>query len=295
MKKLLINLKFYIARPGHLFKPFSYMVRKFYYYFSIFFHPITFISRKRFIKSKNSEKKIESGFLKVENFYDLKLDFSQINSLINKIDLSKNDPIYDLLKDEDFNTNSEVFKFVTSEKVISIVSDYLGFIPLLTTVSLWYSPNLQNFDQSSQFFHLDHEDVSQVKCFFFIEDIDLDMGPTQFINIENSKKLLKKIKYRINKEEKRISDNLIYETINEDEVMSCVGKKNTIYFLDTSRCFHAGSKKSKKPRIVLFFQYLSPFSNHLDWIWRRSGILNKPKWIDNNLSINQKKVLGQKI
>ena len=167
--------------------------------------------------------------------------------------MSKNDPIYDLLKDEDFNTNSEVFKFVTSEKVISIVSDYLGFIPLLTTVSLWYSPNLQNFDQSSQFFHLDHEDVSQVKC-FFIEDIDLDMGPTQFINIENSKKLLKKIKYRINKEEKRISDNLIYETINEDEVMSCVGKKYYLFF-DTSRCFHA-DLKIKKPRIVLFFKYL---------------------------------------
>ena len=295
MKKIFFKLKYYCARPGHLFKPYSYTIRKIYYYLSIWLHPRTFLSRKKFQKSKSIDFKINSGFLKIENFYNLKLDYSHINSLKDKIDLTKNLPIYDLMKDEDFDTTSEVFKLATSEKIINIVSDYLGFTPILTKISLWYSPNLESFDQSSQSFHLDHEDVSQVKCFFLIEDVNSDMGPTQIINVEKSKYILKKTNYKITKEKKRISDDKIKELVNENDIMACTGKKNTIYFLDKSRCIHAGSKKSKKPRLVLFFQYISPFSNHLDWIWRRSGILNKPKWINNDLTLNQKKVLGQKI
>ena len=41
-----------------------------------------------------------------------------------------------------------------------------------------------------------------------------------------------------------------------------IGKSGTVIFSDTCRCFHAGSRKSKKPRTILMIQYLSPFAFH---------------------------------
>ena len=222
------------------------------------------------------------------------LENIDLEKLKKNINLEKNQPIYDLISDEEFDTDSEIFKFATSNKVINIVSNYLGFIPLLTNISIWHSPNDINIENSSQFFHLDHEDINQVKCYFLIDDVDMKMGPTQFIDAYNSKIILKKINYRITKKTKRISDKNIFEYVNKEDINFCDGKKNTMFFLDTSQCFHAGSRKSEKSRTILFFQYLSPFSNHLDWFWKRSGILNKPKWKKSKLTDVQKKVLGFK-
>ena len=284
------KFKNYIARPGHLFKSSSYFMRKIYYYISIILHPRTYISRK-IIKKKTSD--LDSlGFAKIENFYDLNFNLSILDELKRKTNLNQKKSIYTLMKDEDFDTNSEVFKFITSDRIVDTVSNYLGFVPILTTVSLWYCPNTENFEESSQFFHLDHEDVSQVKCFYFIEDVDIEMGPTKFINTRKSKKIIEETNYKITKESKRIPEDKILKFIEKNEINYCTGKKNTIYFLDTSKCFHAGSEKSPKSRVILFFQFLSPFSNHFDWFWKRSGILNKPKWKNNLLTNKQKKILG---
>tara|TARA_Y100000590_G_scaffold465063_1_gene636207 strand:+ start:2216 stop:3100 length:885 start_codon:yes stop_codon:yes gene_type:complete len=294
MIDIFTKLKNYLARPGHLFKTSNYNLRKIYYYISIFFHPRTFFFRKIY-KKKNFLINKEKGFKKIENFHQLNFSNIELENLKKNIKNNETEPIYFLMKDEDFDTESDIFKFVTSDKVINIVSDYLGFIPLLTTVSIWYSPNIKNIENSSQFFHLDHEDINQVKCFFLIDNIDMQMGPTQFIDAKKSEELMKKIDYRITKKTKRISDNNIFQYLKNEDVNFCNGKKDTIFFLDTSKCFHAGSRKSEKSRTVLFFQYLSPFSNHFDWIWQRSGILNKPKWKNSQLTDLQKKVLGIKI
>ena len=37
-------------------------------------------------------------------------------------------------------------------------------------------------------------------------------------------------------------------------------KKGDFYLVDTSQCFHAGSRKSLKDRHIVMIQYLTPFS-----------------------------------
>ena len=295
MNKIFSELKNFILRPGHLFKKTNLPIRKMYYFLSMYLHPRTYFSRK--IKLKKSDVQIndELGFLKIENFHDLKIDLNLIERLKKKININDKQPIYNLMRDEDFEVDSDVFKFVTSKKIVQVVSEYLGFIPLLTTISVWFCPNNETLDKSSQFFHLDHEDIKQVKCFYFIDDIDLDMGPTLFLDQKKSQKIINNINYKITKEKKRISDKDIKNHVEENDIEYCTGKKNTIYFLDTSKCLHAGSRKSKKSRVVLFFQFISPFSNHLDWVWQRSGILRKDSWKLKNLDDIQKKLIGLKI
>ena len=62
---------------------------------------------------------------------------------------------------------------------------------------MWYSPNDKIFKNSSQEYHLDHEDYKQVKGFLFINEIDLQTGPLNVINVEQSNNIQKLIKYKM--------------------------------------------------------------------------------------------------
>ena len=56
-----------------------------------------------------------------------------------------------------------------------------------------------------------------------------------------------------------------------------------------------GQENQKNLESFFFFQFISPFSNHLDWVWQRSGILRKDSWKLKNLDDIQKKLIGLKI
>ena len=86
--------------------------------------------------------------------------------------------------------------------MIEIVSRYLNCIPILTNLSLWYSPNDKIFKNSSQEYHLDHEDYKQVKGFLFINEIDLQTGPLNVINVKENNNIQKLIKYKMTETDK---------------------------------------------------------------------------------------------
>ena len=163
------KIKTFISNPGHLFRYRSLFERKIYFHLSKYLHLSTFLKRK-LIKT-NDFKKFSNGFLKLspEDLNLLGINTSQIisevdgqfNKLDNEIDYSK--PVNVLLSSKDFNIDSKVFKFITNDGIIDIVSNYLGLIPLLTHISFWYSPNQKDVENSSQEYHLDHEDIKQVK------------------------------------------------------------------------------------------------------------------------------------
>ena len=51
------------------------------------------------------------------------------------------------------------------------------------------------------------------------------------------------------------------------------GKSGDLLLCDTSSCFHFGSRLGNKPRIILAFQYLTPFGFTIDWNWRNCFLL----------------------
>ena len=123
-----------------------------------------------------------------------------INNHIETNNLKKknrNDSLNTIIRSEDFHEKSEVFKFVTSNFILKIVSKYLGYIPLLTHISVWWSPNDKIYEQSSQFYHLDHEDYKQIKGFLFLSDIDEDSGPINAISSNQSLAIQKEISYNM--------------------------------------------------------------------------------------------------
>ena len=310
---LLNRLNTFFRKPGQIFRYKNKSLRNLYFQFSKFMHFKTYSSRvnkknfPKFINDNSELIKKNEGFklIKVsklsKNGINVKELLKKINKDLEKIDFTKfsksEDGIIKLKTSRDFNNQSLEFKFVTNKYFIEIVSRYLKCIPLLTSLSLWYSPNVNFIENTSQEYHLDHEDFRQVKGFLFINEVDINTGPLNIINAAQSNDIQKLINYKMTKTSKRVSDkkikNLKKKLIIKENILT--GKSGDLLLCDTSSCFHFGSRLGvkSKPRLILAFQYVTPFSFSMDWNWKNSNIPFKNYDSDNDLLLS--KVIGNKI
>ena len=166
------------------------------------------------------------------------------------------------LQNIEFESSLEnpLVRLALNKDLVSIASEYLGFVPILSNINLWYSPNDGSDREGSQMFHLDWADIRQCKLFIPLKEIDDDTGPTTFLSASESSKVANAVNYRLSNESNRLEDELVYSIADKSQVEKAVGKPGDIFFCDSCRCFHYGSRKALKPRSLLMIQYLSPFS-----------------------------------
>ena len=157
---------------------------------------------------------------------------------------------------EDRTYASAINRLAMHPEVLRVVSNYMGALPLLYRINVLYSPNDEVVEQSSQFYHLDPEDVITCKIFIFVEDVDVDTGPTTLLPADPSLAVRHAITYR----KGRVPDDVIERLGGAQNLIEATGPAGTIAFLDTCRCFHMGSRKASKPRYAIMIQYLSPYA-----------------------------------
>ena len=262
---------------------------------SKYLHFKTLISRKT--KINNKTNLYLNGFDKID-INQLNKNNLNINSLILEIEKKLKNSNYSYQKGQIkafdlhdiFDTESKIFNFLTNKYLIDIISNYLGCIPLLTYSSIWYTENQKSFKGSNQEYHLDHEDYTQIKGFLYLEDINESNGAMNLFSKKISRKVAKKINYKTSEDRKRVEDKVFTE--HKGDKVICNGKKGTLYLVDTSKCFHCGARKSLNSRLLLTFQFITPWANYLNWNWKNSEVLKKNKWQIKNLNNLQKKVIG---
>ena len=314
MRSLYNKIKIFFKRPGQYFRYQNRYLRNLYFQFSKYMHFKTYFSR---VYDKNFPKFIVDSSELIEKNEGFKLirvsklneKETNINQVLDKIDNdlkntnitqlnSSDEGIIKLKTSKDFDNESPEFKFVTNKYLIEIVSRYLNCIPILTSLSLWYSSNDKFIKNSSQEYHLDHEDYRQVKGFLFINEVDLQTGPLNIINVVQSNNIQRLINYKMTEKSKRVSDKIIRDlkkntNINENIL---TGKSGDLLLCDTSSCFHYGSRlgSNPKPRFILAFQYITPFSFSMDWNWINSDLIPfKKSKIESNALVE--KVLGARV
>ena len=64
-------------------------------------------------------------------------------------------------------------------------------------------------ENTSQEYHLDHEDFKQVKGFLFINEVDINTGPLNIISAEQSNDIQKLINYKMTKTSMRVNEKTI--------------------------------------------------------------------------------------
>jgi hypothetical protein len=87
---------------------------------------------------------------------------------------------------------------------------------------------------------MDPTDSTQVKVWVYCSDVGLDSGPLTILPAAASDLLAERIGYAMD-ERYRIPDDVV-ESLKTDKTVPLVGRTGSVSFVDTSCCFHFGSR-----------------------------------------------------
>jgi hypothetical protein len=154
--------------------------------------------------------------------------------------------------------------FTTSSDVLATVSHYLCSIPELSTTLpsgiRFVESNAAYDDQpgqphDSQLYHIDYYSLPNVYVLVLLRDTTAENGPWTFLPRAISETAKQKLSYWTKQHGYRLRDEQIYSEVDRKEVVEFTGKRGTVLFIESSGCFHFGSRNSIKPRFQLMLGY----------------------------------------
>jgi hypothetical protein len=155
-----------------------------------------------------------------------------------------------ILVGPEFVAYPELVRFMVSRPVLDVATAYLGCVPLLAGANLWWSPANESA-RSSQLWHVDKEETSQVKLFVNVTDTGLDQGPLTFLPAPATDRLRRSLGY----DSGRLRDADVAAAGEADQALRLLGPAGAGGFVDTSRCLHYGSRGNRRDRLVLLVQF----------------------------------------
>ncbi len=164
-----------------------------------------------------------------------------------------------IIEKDSQDRESALMRLALREDVLSTISAYLGTAPLLTNVNVYLSSSTGRDPISSQLLHCDADDTAQVKIFVLCSEVTEASGPLMIMDASASEALRKKVGYRYNG---RLTDEDAIAATGDLNMQALEGPEGTVCLVDTSRCFHYGSrvKEDAPPRLAAMIQYLTPHS-----------------------------------
>jgi hypothetical protein len=161
-----------------------------------------------------------------------------------------------LLTGDEFQNYPEVLRFAVSDPVIEAAVGYFGTVPILCSMALFWSVKNET-TISSQRYHLDGEDVRQLKLFLNVWDLDDEHGPLTFFPASVTSDIMRHADRngRLNAGTKSFEDSFVVPSSSGHQPIRLVGKAGTGAFVDTSRCMHYGSRGNSKDRLMLIVQF----------------------------------------
>jgi hypothetical protein len=149
----------------------------------------------------------------------------------------------------------EFFELALSDQVLQIVTDYLGEVPKLRRIKLWWTPvNTQL--KGSQLYHRDGMNwyQRQAKFLFIMNDVDETCGPFTFIPANVSRRVANSLGSI--RDQERVTDELVYQHARPSDAISLIGPAGTGAVVDSSRCFHYGARARGGERLMLVFNFM---------------------------------------
>jgi hypothetical protein len=172
-----------------------------------------------------------------------------------------------LIVPDDITKYPSMLNFITSSEILAITMDYLQTVPVLSRSrppGLRFMESNYKLDpaadgpyRESQLYHLDFHDSPLMYVLVAIEDIAPESGPWTFLPASTSERAAKALGYREKGVSYRVTDEQMQSVLGDEKpvVFSC--PKGTVLFIDSSRCFHFGSRRAWPPRFQFMYAYTS--------------------------------------
>src|SRR6266516_7725142 len=163
----------------------------------------------------------------------------------------------DMWTTEDLERYPSFLDFATSSDVLSVVSAYLQSIPALSTTlppGIRLVESNAAFDdqpdnpRDSQLYHIDYYSLPNVYILVLLRDTTREHFPWTFLPRGVSQKARRALNYWNRQRGYRVTDQEIYSAVNPSDVIEFCYPRGTVLFIESSGCFHFGSRNSVKPR-----------------------------------------------
>ena len=130
------------------------------------------------------------------------------------------------------------------------ILEYLGGTATLRSLDLLRSTWSSHPTYSSQLYHLDGDATPQVKVMVFCSDVTMESGPLTVLDADISKRIQKQLGYKTTR---RLTDEQVLPAVGTP----LLGPAGTVALVDTSRCFHYGSRVVQgAERLVAVYQWV---------------------------------------
>ncbi len=198
----------------------------------------------------------------------------------------------------DFDLKKIIFEFCLSKKIISIVSSYLGVMPILNNISVYINiPNDAKDIRGSMNWHRDDFGYKSMDIFIPISEINDDNGPLYCV--KEKEKLGRFIHYsnEINNPVKgdrgKIKEeHFKFHSQDKENILKLSGSKGQALFIDSFNSYHKGGHCIKNFRIMLRITY-STVDTYLTNENYHYEIINEIKKKDLNEGIFNQYILGK--
>jgi hypothetical protein len=155
---------------------------------------------------------------------------------------------------------------ILQEDIIGEVSTYFGRkLPILHEASVFYSPKRATIEEQfegSQLFHRDGEGTKNLKIWILCEETNLENGPTVLLDATTSEAIAREIHYIPGE---KVLDQAVELTkkYKDAKKFMAIGAKGTVFYTDTCRSFHYGSRTSDSAsRLVAMFHFVENNSTY---------------------------------
>ena len=156
--------------------------------------------------------------------------------------------------------DSPFMRLALHPEVVAAATRYLGVVPILQFVSVYYSSETNEDLSKSQLYHFDSDDTEQVKVWVLCNEVTPETGPLTLLPAAQSDLVRKKVGYSY---DMLLNDEQVSEILGAQAApRQFLGPTGTVGFFDTSRCLHYGSRflDPTKTRLIVMLQYITPLS-----------------------------------
>jgi hypothetical protein len=147
---------------------------------------------------------------------------------------------------EDIVNCPHLLNWANNPRILSIVGQHLGGKPTLSSLTVWWSYPGHHEPQEAENFHRDVDDLSFIKLFVYLNDVDDEGGPHVFVPGSHRSENFRKIR--------RYTDEEVESFFGSAKVKFFKGKAGTA-FLENTFGLHKGELPKSKRRILFQAQY----------------------------------------
>ena len=176
--------------------------------------------------------------------------------------------LYDILPERGWERYESILDFVTTPEILEPAARHCGFVPCLTgdtppgvrlmESNTRFDPQPEGPWRLSQNWHTDFHFFPTIYVIVALREIGPDDGALHFLGEAASRRVAEALRYNRRGVRHFQPDQAIAEQIDPSEVHAFTGARGSVMLIDSSRCFHFGSRNPSSPRYQLQYAYGPP-------------------------------------